>query len=586
MKKTLITTAALLAITSFAHAADLHKFVNQSPYYIFAKSSGSFFSDPTGQSSINDIKPGDTAYVTNGYVGSITCSGPDYSQSQQSCMEQANQKPQGTLTQGGYGTYMGLSAGSCSIADGVHWSCQWDKASGDFTMSYKSVTDPDAKQDFDNVLNDHIANYADLPFRGINLSALEYDGTYLDALFQLPGLPEMVYFANEGMNTVRLPIRSEFWLSNADKPTESTYANFNTAIANKTYIAAVHDTVEKYLSQGLTVILDLHNYMRFCDTGADYGQTNEPTNDGSIANAPVCHVMNKNDLSKIWSSIMTAKDDDANDKSFAELAAQYPQHLVFGIMNEPYASTNVPNQKMATETVFENEIAAANVIRAQAHSNLIIFSGNYWDPMHGWVHGTDDTKAMGLSGNGDTYDKNISQINAIGNTAVEVHQYLDSNFSGLHDECNTYASYDDFVNDNQLQLNTFADWMTKDKVKVFLSEFGATSNPTCETDLHYLMKFVNEHKTNLQEDKGGFVGWTVWRANRNLAPGAAFGSNNAVQSALDGTFYKAIGTPIKTGAANPLMGSLYCKKADGDDYGYLTPVSMPSSQLPTDCQGY
>ncbi len=550
MKKISLITSGLIALSALNISVSYaDTIVNKSPFYFNLKSSSG--------TCPQQIAPGQSAQVS-GYCGYLVCATNQYD-ANGGCQELVGDGS-GKLTAGGYLSYVSVSTWAKQCTIGASWfpyQCELD-ATGNMNISYKTMTQvysagPNAGQP---VTLPKVATYnSGVAFRGINVSGLEYDGTFLDALFQHPDLPDVRYFAAQGMNMVRLPMRWEYLLSDAHNAVESHDPKSGTI--NQMYLDAVYDTVQKYLSSGLNVDLDLHNYMRFCATGTSVGQGNEPTNAGTAGNQ--CQLVTADQLASIWNMVAT---------KFAPLAKQYPKQLVFELMNEPFSIDNIPAQQLKVEDLFTAEVGAIKAIRNQGITNLILLSGDYWDPLHGWV--TESPSAADLP-NGSVFTAaNLASagVSDLSNIAIDMHQYFDSNWSGTHSVCQQFSSYAEF--EQKLALtdakgtDVFGNWLKTNSMKVFLGEFGAADNATCSQDMNYMLQYVNEHAYNPQNPvNGGFIGWTTWRANKHGYTG--FGAFNFLQ-AEDDNVYGGNGTPqytqgygIAPGQGNNLMTEVLSK---------------------------
>ncbi len=188
-------------------------------------------------------------------------------------------------------------------------------------------------------------------------------------------------------------------------------------------------------------------------------------------------------------------------------------------------------------------------------------SGNYWDPLHGWL----TESAPGDVPNGSVFtlaNLRNAGIADTSNLVIEMHQYFDSDFSGRSDVCIKYADYDRFK--SHLKLANVSKWMNDNKMKVMLNEFGSADNQICKEDLAYMFQYINEHTLGKAgNENGGFVGWTAWRANRR-SQGTGFGWFNYLNQANyevyggNGTKPQSPnGTGITQGPANGLMDSIY-----------------------------
>lgn len=519
---------------------------NESSFYLFAKDAGP--GCPTR------IAPGQEGISHEYWCGFIACATDQYDQTK-GCLEKNSDET--GLTEGGYATWFSISFsnGICTVPETNVYECQWKN--NQLTFDYRKLTQKfsaGAKMG-QNVELSQPQHYNKGPqYRGVNISGLEYDGTFLDALYQHPDKPDIRYFIEKGMNTVRLPIRWEFLVStsphNLIESTNPTSLNINSM-----YLEAVYDTLEKYLASGVAVVLDLHNYMRFCNTGASRGQANEPTD--PIKNQ--CTVMNADQLTYIWGIIA---------RKFATLANTYPNLLIFEVMNEPYSFVDadgkrVSEQIIKTQDLFNAEVQAVKEIRKFAKNNYVMLSGNYWDPLHGWVF---ESPFLDDLPNGSIFTaKNLQAAGIdIARIILDMHQYFDSNYSGTHQQCIKFQSYQHFKTALKLEdeqgKDIFGQWIKDNNMKIFLGEFGASTDNECREDLNYMLRYVEEHAYDTNRPtEGGFIGWTAWRANRH-GGGQGFAPFNFLQNE-DYTVYGANGdqssslpgTGIQKGQGNGLM---------------------------------
>lgn len=211
---------------------------------------------------------------------------------------------------------------------------------------------------------------------GVNLAGGEFKpgrrpGIYgKDYLY--PRDADLAYFAQAGMNVVRVPVRWERLqprLSGALSPDE---------------MHRLDTVVSGAAAYRLTLILDVHNYAKYAGR-----RVTEPAVAAGLVD--------------LW----------------ARLARRYKgRPVVFGLMNEP------------------NGIAAADwraimdrvvpAIRATGARNLILVPGVKWTGAHSWTRaGGGGSNAAAFAGFRDPG----------GNFAFEMHQYLDSDSSGTGPDC-------------------------------------------------------------------------------------------------------------------------------------------------------
>lgn len=555
---------AFLTPSAFATASTAYLFKNTTSYYLHR-------ANDDHPDCPKVIKPGETVAIdAYAWCGFDACATDRFEVSSDpnkgGCLEKGLSDDLKTIVerQGGYAAYFhpNLQDKSCTVPSEVY-SCKLTEKNGinEFSLDYNPIqqTYSGGPNKGQVVTLPTITNFKKGPvFRGINISGLEYDGTFLDAMYQRPDIPDLQYFAEQHMNTVRLPIRWEFLVAT----TQDNIVDSKDPVSphlNTQYLAAIKDTVKKYLRAGLIVNLDLHNYMRFCGAGTDIGQLNEPTD--PIINH--CKVVNGIELAYIWGTIAD---------QFADLAKSYPDHLMFELMNEPYSYVNpetqepVPGQIIKTEDLLQMEALAVQAIRKRGLNNYILLSGNYWDPLHEW---TTHAPISGDVPNGTVFTAQKLKAAGIENLdriIMDVHQYFDSNYSGTHRACMDFGTYSQFQKTLGLVdkdgVDIFKNWYTTNHMKIFLGEFGASLEPECQKALNYMLMYVNDHAYNASKNEdGGFIGWTVWRANRHGGDNVIFAPFNFLQKE-NYTVWRAPGyrtndgTGITQGPGNDLMNKV------------------------------
>jgi endoglucanase len=82
--------------------------------------------------------------------------------------------------------------------------------------------------------------------------------------------------------------------------------------------------------------------------------------------------------------------------------------------------------------------------------------------------------------------------------AFEIHQYLDSDYSGTHETCQAPET-------GPRTLVRVTEWLRERGKHGFLGEFGAAANEGCLAALEHLLRF-------LEENRDVWIGWTYWAA--------------------------------------------------------------------------
>ncbi len=276
---------------------------------------------------------------------------------------------------------------------------------------------------------------------GVNISGAEFNGR------KVPGVPNTDYFyparatmdyvAGKGLNSIRVPFLWERMQPQLNGPLDSAELQRLTSV------------VQYATGKGLYVILDVHNYGYYRQQVI-----------GSVA-VPVTA------LASLWQQL--ADSYKSNGK------------VGFGLMNEP--------KGLPTETWLDAANQAIAAIRQTGAQNTVYVPGNAWTGAHSWAstsYGTSNATAM----------RNI--VDPANNYVYELHQYLDSNYSGTHPECKNESI-------GVTTLTGVTNWLRQNNKKGFLGEFGAGSDPTCLAALEAMLKYMDDNRDV-------WVGWTYWAA--------------------------------------------------------------------------
>lgn len=219
-----------------------------------------------------------------------------------------------------------------------------------------------------------------LCLRGVNLAGAEFGavGDEYGSGYMYPSDQTIAYFAQKGMNTVRLPF---LW----ERLQPQLYKDLDTAELRR-----LRETVDLIRAKDMAVILDPHNYARF--RGELIGSDAVP----------------QSAFSDFW-------------RRLSRVYANTPG-VAFGLMNEPY--------EISAEDWLSAANSAIGAIRQAGADNLILVPGTAWTGAHSWVAGDYGTP------NGSVMQGVVDPKN---NYAYELHQYADADFSGKHTECSRAA---------------------------------------------------------------------------------------------------------------------------------------------------
>jgi endoglucanase len=306
-------------------------------------------------------------------------------------------------------------------------------------------------------------SYATVPYRGVNLSGGEFGQQHLPGTFgtdyTYPTCEEVEYFIHKGMNTFRLPVRWERLQRSLKGPLDGGE------------IGRIRHFVDAATARGARVILEPHNF-------AGYGWT------GDAASQPESHVIGGSGvpvdaLADFWGKV--AKEVKRFD---------HPERVVFGLMNEP--------ERIRTTTWFDAAERALLAIRAEGASNLVLVPGVRWTGAHDWSQTPRDP------GNFDPGESSASGASAMLHRlrlakrhfepiAFEVHEYVDSDFSGTRDG--------DCSNKSTGHFEDFRHWLIDNGARGFVGEFAVPRN--CAYVASEFAAYFEKHAEQ-------FEGWTYW----------------------------------------------------------------------------
>ncbi len=235
-------------------------------------------------------------------------------------------------------------------------------------------------------------------------------------------------------------------------------------------LAQIQRIVSYANSLGVTVDLDLHNYGQY---------SNQPIGSAAV---PVSA------FASFW----------------GQMAGLFSgAKVMFGLMNEPNLNAN---------TWLTAQNAAISAIRAAgATQQTVLISGVQYDIGSSWL----------TSGNAATFGSAI--VDPANNYAFEVHQYFDSDGSGVGGDT-VSASI------GQQDLAAITQWAQQNGHKLFLGEFGSNSDSTALANLKNTLSFM-------AANSNVWLGGTEWEVSTsynyyfNVAP--VNGADSPQLSVLD-----------------------------------------------------
>lgn len=325
-------------------------------------------------------------------------------------------------------------------------------------------------------------------FAGFNLSGLEFGKSIdpvvipnlseIDAESALSDLKETQTMINSGMNTIRLPVRWGYL--QLDGPGKGV-------INQDYYNNYIRPNLQTLTQAGIYTIVDLHAYMRYSKFGEQYAGCGA---DGACPDGTL--ILDEKAYQSVWGQLYELIDkDETIDKNF----------IMLDLVNEPVA---VPDDK-----VFTIQASVINFLRAKGFKGYILVEGNSWSGLHSWTteswNGADGQSYTNASlFTREHFAK--AGIQDLSRILINVHQYLDSNFSGTQDDCQQDLTT---TGSNGFNLNAFSDYLAENQLHAIVTEFGAGRNSaSCQAPLNQFMQYLQDNSANNKDH--GFVGWTIW----------------------------------------------------------------------------
>ncbi|KAK7453472.1 hypothetical protein VKT23_011748 [Stygiomarasmius scandens] len=231
---------------------------------------------------------------------------------------------------------------------------------------------------------------------------------------------------------------------------------------NETYFSEFEDAVNYItVTKGAYAILDPHNYMRYNDPSA------QPNSGSVIGDTSDPNAATTEDFGAFWTELANRFVD--NEK------------VIFGINNEPH--------DMDTQLIVDNNQAAIDGIRSTGAQQLIIAPGNGFTGGHSW------TQTTGANGDAPSSDFMAQISDPLNNTAIDIHEYLDQDFSGSHDTC---------TQPGPANLDALTSWLQENGFKAMITEFGGGSNQDCFDMINEMLQYL--------ADNDVYIGWAAWAA--------------------------------------------------------------------------
>ena len=281
-----------------------------------------------------------------------------------------------------------------------------------------------------------------LTYAGVNLSGAEFNPKkkpgVLNKDYRYPAAADYSYFARKGMNIIRLPFLWERLQPSVNGPLDQDQ------------LAMIRKAVENAQNNRQSIILDVHNYGSY--NGMLLGSER----------------LQASALADLWKKL--AREFKGNES------------VIFGIMNEPNGIRADRWMNIVQQTV-------AAIRRVGAH-NLVLIPGTAYTGAHSWM--------MGQSGGPSNADALKNFRDPANHMAIEVHQYLDGDFSGTTGQCPNPSV-------GAQSLIGFTNWLRQTHKVGFLAEFAGGDNAACKQAVEGMLNLI-------EQNKDVWLGWSWWAA--------------------------------------------------------------------------
>jgi endoglucanase len=322
-------------------------------------------------------------------------------------------------------------------------------------------------------------------YTGINLSGLEFSTMPNASVIpdiSTGGVDESATadFMKLGANTVRLPVRWEYMQPyGADSVIDE-------AVFKEYFNNLVAPTLTILTSHNYNVVLDLHSYMHYSVVGRD------PAGCAGDGKCPAgMLVIDPSKYVNIWNRMFNQMKTLQIDTS----------RIMIDLVNEPTSRDDEP--LLTAQQVFDMEVAVIKSLKGLGFNGKFLVEGVSWSGLHSWD----------AAGNSQVFTRanflnaGIDAVTIDNQIVINVHQYLDSNYSGTHEECMVDLTTTGATGFN---LDAFTAYLKNNNFKAIVTEFGAGNDQaTCSIALNSFMQYLQQNKYS--QDRGyGFVGWTAW----------------------------------------------------------------------------
>jgi endoglucanase len=278
-------------------------------------------------------------------------------------------------------------------------------------------------------------------YRGVNLPQAGFGGQHIPGVagrdYLWPTGSDVNLFADMGANVLRIPFLWERMQPQLDMPLAQHE------------LAQLDALVAAAAMRHVTILLDVHNYglYRKLMIGSDA--------------VPVTA------FTDLWMRLATHYKDQP--------------FVAFGLMNEPYQHKAEEWAAIAQQAII--------AIRKTGANQLILVPGTRYSGAYSWMF------KDGVLSNAEAL---VSLTDPADHFIFEVHQYFDTDSSGMHQLC----VHEDI---GVQRLAAVTAWLRQTGRKGFLGEFGASKDAVCLAALKRTLRYM-------ADNKDVWYGWSYWAA--------------------------------------------------------------------------
>lgn len=300
-----------------------------------------------------------------------------------------------------------------------------------------------------------VGTFTPTNFKGVNIAGAENpypSSSQFNYIYPQP--MELDYFASKGFGLIRLPVKMRRLQPISFGPLDPINRTDEPAVAGsipgtQTNLLAIKAVLDYAFTKNMYVVLDPHDFGAVTDTyynnlfrylGSDPKGTDQ--------------------LVDWWMRIAT-------------VFKNYP-NVIWGIQNEP-AGMSAADWKVGA-------VAAINAIAAITTTQWVFIPGSSFTGGHSWVS----------NGNAAAWAGYVPPVGL--KIAFEMHEYLDSDFSGSHAVC---------AGSGSSPMTGATSWASTNGFKIWIGEIGWSTDVSCPSDATTLMSYFTSNEPT-------YMGWAYW----------------------------------------------------------------------------